>query len=1258
MAEPGRSQLQMLLVQQAGSGALPLSIMSANGPNGFLPFLRTVEQLCVDERLAPVVVYWARHSTAPLLLPTGQRYRELMRDAFRVSIFADDRVEPPEQWSFLVESRGLCLIVYGQQVSEAGAADKFQCSGSMNPQVVRQAVNSLLSDWQSINPAEANALEDARFDMGPTDSAAPYMQRIRTAWPVIKAPIQQSLILRPSGQTRDDFDHDLTNLFSEPGKILPIAADPDGSVFKMPGTPTPVRPSGPINPLLMSASDAIQMRMRTGVDFNMPSGGSNATMHLADSNVSETSRVSRTETDGGGSGGSSSGGGSGNRVASAEMDSDGGSGEAEPYVFPAAAQSIISDIIGQLRQSSDLALILQFAIEKLTDVVKAERGLIWKIVGDQLAVTNEYTASGHTCFAGNQLGPQESTAIVYEFLSRFPDESGAGVISVPDTARDTNLHKVSQTLSSLIELGDVRARLMVQLRSRGVFSGFLELQQCGRTRAWTKQEAEILQKVAEMLSVVVQQSVDQSKIEMDAREMKLINEIASLFRESRGQTSQESLVKSVILVADHMGFSHSQIYLYSAEEKLLIPQIQDGSDAPVELTTKEDPFVAVFESGRGKIVNAEFTKRGDPFFKHETALVLPLVSEGERLGVIGLWERQKNKPQFRPQDRDLGLTIAGHLSNVIRADQAIGQLRADRARAALINRVSSEIRQSLKEVDQIMRTLVSSLQEHFSLEFCVVSLFDAQTLDFTKSKTAGVAELEITDTEVLAPNIGEQLFMVHLEELRNGQTIYLPHDDLVKKLEGRDIEVPAQYKSATLLPLIHAGNFKAALCMVSTARSNPFPDKDMKMVADLADRVAVVVSHAELFAQVEKQAVTDAMTGLYNRRYFNEQLTKEIDRFQRFGHAFSFIIVDLDFLKKINDSLGHHHGDTAIKHIANVLKRSVRDVDTVGRFGGEEFVILLPETDLAPARMVAERICHAIREKAIENVGVITASLGLATWPYDAQEREKLFELADQALFLAKHRGRNQVCSVAEDLMPSLMEGNTVLLQQLQQQAPAVPVPNVQLQIEHVDGQFDLSMVVEEGIIGVFGKIIKAVEERDGYGTERSPRAYSYASRIAQTLRLSKEHAEIVSLAAVMSNLGKVAIPEEILRKQGPLTPEEMEQMKRAPEIGAKILEPSKTLYRVSNIIEFYHEHWDGSGYPKGMKGDEIPLESRIIALVDAYTAMTSDRPYRKKLSKIEAIANIQEGAGVKFDPRLVKIFLSILGKEPAESEEAPVIQT
>lgn len=1229
MAEPGRTQLQMMLVQQAGPGALPLSILAQAN---FLPFIRTVEQLAVDERLAPVMVYWSKH-TAARYVPSGPRFRELLKDAFCVSIFSEDRDEPPDEWCFLIDSRGLCLIVYGQQTLESPTADKFQCSGSMDPQIVRQAFNWLLPTWQRVDLGESNRLEDARVNLGPCGSAPPYVQRIRSAWPIVKAsPIQQNLILQPTdlNASKDEaFQSAISTLFSESGKIQPIAIEPG-----MPAIPgmkfMPFKdnriPSPPPMPIQQALSSMPQFDPVAASTIPAQEFDIDRDQDDDDELNRRMQQIVEEEQE---------------KIAEGEQQQN----AAHNAIFPPAAQSIISDIIGQLRHSNDLSSILQFAIETLTTVVGAERGLIWQVVGDQLAVTNEFAMSGHTCFAGNQLGSQESTAIVLEFLSRFPDESGAGVISIPDTSQDTNLHKMSPTLSSLIELGDVRARLMVQLRSRGIFSGFLELQQCGKIRDWSRQDAVILQCVAEMLSVVVQQSFDQSKIEMDAKEMKLINEIASLFRESRGQTSQESLVKSVTLVAEHMGFTHSQIYLYSHEEKELVPQIQDGNNSAVPLTTKDDPFVAVFDSGRGKIVNAEFTRKGDPFFGHDMALVLPLVSEGERLGVVGLWQRLPNKPQFRPQDRELGLTIAGHLSNVIRADQAIQQIRADQTRADLINKVSSEIRQSLKEVDQIMGTLVGTLQEYFDLGSCVVSLFDHQTERFVQSKTAGPLSppkpenKEKSDrngaSEPEEPNFGEQLFQSMRQELAEGQTIFLTSHDLQNNLAYKDIVPPATFKSATLVPLVHAGNFKAALAMVSCDRQRPIAEKDMKMVADLADRTAVVVSHAELFAQVEQQAVTDPMTGLFNRRYFQEQLAKEIDRFQRFGHAFSFIIVDLDYLKKINDTLGHHFGDVAIKHIANVTKRSVRDVDTVGRFGGEEFVVLLPETDLQHARMVAERICAAIREKPIEDVGTITASLGLATFPYDAQDREKLFELADQALFLAKHRGRNQVCSVAEDLMPSIKDGVAPVLQ-VDRMPPKASTEDL----------IDLEMVAEKGILGVFAQIMRAVETKDAYSEERSPRAYGYASRIAQALHLSKEEAEIVSLAAVMSNLGKIAVPQEVLQKQGPLSPEEMDMIKRSPSIGAKLLEPAKLLHRVGQIIEAYHEHWDGSGYPKGMRENDIPPGSRIIALVDAYTAMTSDRPYRKSLTKEEALKVLQDGAGKEWDPRLVKIFVSIINKE------------
>jgi diguanylate cyclase (GGDEF)-like protein len=1231
MPEPGRiTQLQMMLVQQAGPSVLPLSILAQVS---FLPFIRAAEQLALEQNLCPVLVYWSRHS-AVKLLPGGPRYRQLMRDAFCVSIFSEERGDPPEEWCVLLESRSLSLVVYGQQALEAIESEKYQCSGSMDPQIVRQAFNRLLPIWQFIDLTEANRVEDARVNIGYSNSAPNLVQQLKAAWPVVKSPIGPNLILPSEGGI----------LLPEQGKISPIALNtqesdaaqtgqaPGQSTFKQsaPGTTQPGSRSGVP---AIDASGNISIPNQGGEPGLPPGNGQGAGAEF----------LNRT------------GGIAGAMSNLRGRDSLPVDNQKRGEELPRVAQGIISDIIGQLRHSSDLLSILQFAIENLTKAAHADRGLIWRVMGDQLTVTTEYSESGHMCFAGNTLGVEESTAIVLEFLSRFPDESGAGIIAVPDTSQDEtnlNLHKVSPTLSSLIELGEVKARLMVQLRSRGVFSGFLELQQCSAARYWSVEDAMMLQSVAEMLSVVVQQSFDQSKIEMDAKEMKLINEIASLFRESRGQTSQDSLVKSVMLVAEHMGFVHSQIYLYSQDEAVLVPQIQNGAGEPVSLSTTDNPFVSAFESGRSKVINMEYSRKGDPFFGHDMALVLPLVSEGERLGVFGLWQRQSNKSQFRPQDRELGLTIAGHLSNVIRAEQAILQIRAEQARAALINKVSSEIRQSLKEVDQIMETLVESLRDHYDLACCVTSLFDSNTSDFSKSKTAVSRELaplqekkeERTDapSSDYLPNIGEHLFLATLDELKQGKVIFLSPEEARIKLVDRGVELPPYFKSATLVPLVHAGNFKASLCMISSSKDRPLLRADMNMVTDLADRVAVVVSHAELFAQVERQAVTDPMTGLFNRRYFEEQLFKEIDRYQRFGHAFAFIMVDLDFLKKINDTLGHQYGDIAIKHIANILKRNVRDVDTVGRFGGEEFVVLLPETDLSSARMVADRICHAIRERPVEGVGTITASLGLAGFPHDAQEGEKLFELADQALFLAKRRGRNQVCSVSQDLMPTLAEsGELPAPQQLNERAvhpklQEVPAPVV-----------ELSTAQESGLLGVLGEISKKIEDRDHYRHDRAERIYEYANKIGKAFHFSKERIEVIAVAATLSNLGKMHIPAQILQKPGPLSDEEMAIIKSAPKAAAKFLQPARLLQQVAQIVESYHEHWDGSGYPTGLKEDHIPIEARVVSLIDAYVAMTSDRPYRKGLSKEKAIAEIQKGSGKEWDPRIVKIFLSLLNKEP-----------
>jgi diguanylate cyclase (GGDEF)-like protein len=1218
----------MMLVQQAGPGVLPLSILPARS---YTTFIRAAEQLCLDEALETVIVYWSSASAAPIL-PNGPRFRQLMRANCGIWFFSEEKQDISEEWCVLIENSNLNLIVYGLESTDS---DKYKCSGSMDPQVVRMAFSRLLPSWQTIDLKESLRLEDAIERLGVPSMKLPIIHRLKAAWPVVKPPMQQSLILPAFVATAEEL--------AEPGQD-DLFQSSDASVFS--ADPNVVAADEISEPIAGAPAKSIMASRQfdplvTKEFASLPLNRDGKPFNLADKSIAKDKGRSKQNK---------------NREEDVSQTTSGKqremANESKPISPLMAAQSIISEIIGRLRHSSDLSSILQFAIENLTKVTRAERGLIWQIVGDQLVVTNEFATTGHNCFVDNKLGvqesarlgSQESAAIVLEFLSRFPDETGAGVIAIPDTAQDTNLHKMSPTLSSLIELGEVKARLMVQLRSRGIFSGFLELQQCS-VRSWSKDDAIMLQSVAEMLSVVVQQSFDQSKIEMDAREMKLINEIASLFRESRGQTSRDSLVRSIKLVAEHIGFINSQIYLFNQDDKMLIPQIENEASKIVPLSDKDNPFVVAFEQGRGKVINVEYTKKGDSFFGHDMALVLPLVSEGERLGVFGLWQRKSDRVQFRLQDRELGMTIAGHLAKVIQAEQAISQIRSDQARAALINNVSNEIRQSLKEADQIMETLVESLRVYFGLALCVVSLYDGEAQAFAKSKTAAdlrlVKDLAGSSDEAnnqFIPNFGEELFLRLLEDLKHGKTISLSRQELEEKLAGLNVQLPEYFKAATLVPLVHAGKFKAALCMVAGNRERAVPKNDMKMVADLADRVAVVVSHAELFAQVERQAVTDPMTGLYNRRYFAEQLTKEIDRYQRFGHPFSLIIVDLDFLKKINDNLGHNSGDLAIKHIADVLRHNVRDVDTVGRFGGEEFVVLLPETDCPHARMVSERICQAIREQPLPEIGVITASLGLATFPNDAQDREKLFELADKALFLAKERGRNRVCSVSEDLFPSIVENESKVVSQ--------PTSRANPRSGSTSKSIDLYTAANKGLLGIFSQMVQAIDEHESRNPDYATKVYTYTSKLAHALHYSREHTEMVSLAAALNNIDKVDIPEEILRKKETLARGERESTKAAPAKAARLLQSAKLLQAAAPIIEACKEHWDGTGYPKALKGEEIPIEARVIALSDGYVNLITDYPDRKGLGQEEAIKAIQERAGKEYDPRLVRMFVSLLQRQ------------
>ena len=361
----------------------------------------------------------------------------------------------------------------------------------------------------------------------------------------------------------------------------------------------------------------------------------------------------------------------------------------------------------------------------------------------------------------------------------------------------------------------------------------------------------------------------------------------------------------------------------------------------------------------------------------------------------------------------------------------------------------------------------------------------------------------------------------------------------------------------------------------------------------------------------ERMANTDALTELFNHRYFQERLSEEIARCSRFGDIFSLIFLDMDLLKQYNDTYGHLAGDEVLNLLGQVITRSIRTIDIGFRYGGDEFAILLPGTPLDGASRVAERIRRSMEIETSNRGTPQTCSFGIASWPTDGVTRDEITRAADAALYCAKQNGRNKVCLACEALPASISETASTNDQK------------------------------SDTILNTIYALAATVDAREYHARNHSKKASQYAADIAVALGYPPEGVERIRTAALLHDIGKVGISDQLLTKREPLVAEDWELIHAHPNLGVAILQNVDCLKDCLAAVQYHHERYDGTGYPAGLKGDNIPLDAHILAIADSYDAMTSPRPYRSALSAEKAIEEIRHGAGTQFDPKVVHAFLN-----------------
>jgi diguanylate cyclase (GGDEF)-like protein/putative nucleotidyltransferase with HDIG domain len=637
---------------------------------------------------------------------------------------------------------------------------------------------------------------------------------------------------------------------------------------------------------------------------------------------------------------------------------------------------------------------------------------------------------------------------------------------------------------------------------------------------------------------------------------------------------------------------------------------------------------------------------------------VPILLHGEAVGVMGIISYDQTRV-FDQQHVDILTILAAQAAVAIENARLFGAEQKRGRQLTLLNNIT-RCAISTFNPEEMLTAIAAEMHAGLAYDYIGLGVLDyaSREVIIQAEGTQGAHGLN-RRFKLGVGSLGRVAQSGALEQVDN--VAELPHPDEVHAI------LPDSQALITL-PIVYADQLLGVLT-VESRRAYSFHEEDVLLLRTLADQVASALHNAFVFQKAQEQAITDGLTGVKTHRFFMEGMNTEWRRATRVGRSFSLLLLDLDKFKFVNDYFGHLEGDTVLQRVGRILEQNVRRSDLVARYGGDEFVVLMPETTAVQAYQLGDKLRQWLANDPLLREKKITASIGIATYPQHATTPQELIQIADASMYLAKHQGGNSVVSAdhyriseQKQWQRHVLEAYLgVTIKRLFATGPEA-FDEVYHRLEQVVDSLGAPGEWQElptPVLETVTSLAFAIDAKDHYTQGHSQNVARYCLLLARHLNLPEKEVEEVRLAAVLHDVGKIGVPERLLNKPGPLDAEEFEQMKQHSVLGAKILEPLRSIQNIQKIVRHHHERWDGSGYPDGLKADAIPLASRMIGIADAYDTMVTERTYKRSRNRQEAYEELRRCAGAQFDPRLVDAFLDVMGAEViAEEPQPPATRT